>query len=106
MIAPEPYHRACLAVLYAATVHARCLGWSGIGQLRRRLSKNHQQQLVDMMDAVHNIPVMLLSWENCDEQRLRDDLHRYDKKWAERYPLSLLAVYENGLEGGFSCMSP
>ena len=51
------------------------------------------------MDAIHNIPHFLTAWDNFDENRLIYDLTRYDNKWADVWPLSLVWVYTETLEG-------
>ena len=80
MLAPEPYLSACLEVLYRAAIYTR----------------NHAEPeaVVDVMDAVHNIPHLIQSWESCDESLLRGMLKDCDRKW----PTGLLAVYELILE--------
>lgn len=77
--APEPQMRACLAVLYYAAIEARLLGNEGaeVG-----LAANRSAQLADLMDAIHNIPRLLLTWEDCDESLLLGMLKDYDRSWS------------------------
>ena len=81
MLAPEPYLSACLEVLYRASIYTR---------------SNHvePEAVFDVMDAVHNIPHLIQSWESCDEALLRQFLKDCDAKW----PTGLLAAYDFILE--------
>ena len=75
--APELQMRACLAVLARATVAGRMLGYEGASA---GLSANKSAQLVDLMDAVHNIPDLAGRWEDCNEALLVGMLQDYDTK--------------------------
>lgn len=88
MLAPAPKLAACLAVLYQATIAARILGWEGEAH---GLSRENAKKLGDLMDAVHNIPGSITSWERCNEALLRGMLHDYD----ERHGAALLDVYDS-----------
>lgn len=90
MMAAEPYLSACLEVLYRATISARSLGWDGE---KTGLSAADSQRLVALMEAVHNIPLLLRRWEDCDEAMLRGFLETFDTKWNG----GLLAAYEQAL---------
>ena len=79
MFAPGPKLAACLAVLYYAAIDARVLGWKGE---QEGLSREPSKQLADLMDAVHNIPVLAADWERCDEQLVRAMLRDYDERHA------------------------
>ena len=81
MLAPEPHLSACLAVLRRAIL---------IG----RKQPTEAEMIADVMDAVHNIPDLIASWEHCDESRLRGSLEVCDAKW----PTGLLAAYTFTLE--------
>lgn len=91
-IAPEPYLSACLRVLYSATVEARALAWDG---QQVPLDEHQVQRLAELMDAVHNIPLLLSRWEDCDESLLRGMLSAYDTKWAHASRTRLLVVYQS-----------
>ena len=52
-IAPEPQLSACLRVIYMASLDARVAGWSG---------DVNAERLADLMDAIHNIPSLILNW--------------------------------------------
>ena len=93
MLAPEPYLSACLEVLYRAALTARVIGWSGE---KDGLSAQQSAQIVDLMDAIHNIPHLLQRWEQCDEGLLRSFLGTFDTKW-DGTNVGLLAVYEEAL---------
>lgn len=80
----EPQLRACLKVIYMASLDARIAGWH----------KNvNPDRLADLMDAIHNIPALILGWENCDEELLKSCLLDYQTKWREDGP-SLRSIYE------------
>jgi hypothetical protein len=88
-LAPENKLKACLAVLYHATIQGRLLGWEGEGA---GLPPERSAQLGDLMDAVHNIPDLVQRWEECDEDLLRSMLRAYDEKWSSS--ARLLEVYD------------
>lgn len=94
--APEPYFSACLEVLYFATLIARNLGWAGEQGLAVQPDKF--RQLAVLMDAVHNLPVYVGSWECCDEQLLRAGLARYDELCGDGP--RLLDLYLSKLQEG------
>lgn len=85
MLAPEPQLSACIRVLYLATIEARAIGWH----------KGDHDKLAALMDAVHNIPLLMEEWENCDESLLLRTLRAYDKKWGG----SLRDEYERVIVG-------
>ena len=87
---PEPSLRACLAVLQYACLHARLLGYEGESH---GLPPRRAQLLADLMDAVHNLPQLILRWPECNEALLRGMLAGFDEKWAGE-DLGLLAVFE------------
>ena len=86
MLAPEPQLDACLQIVYRASVIARMLG-------RRAGAKDHEQ-IADLMDAVHNIPVLVRQWDKCDVALLRSNLESYDRKWNG----ALLREYDDIVE--------
>lgn len=77
--APDPAMRAALAVLYQAAIDARLMGYEGA---ERGMSARRTEQLADLMDAIHDIPVLLGRWEDCDESLLIAMLEHYDAKWT------------------------
>lgn len=89
--APEPYLSACLRVLYSATVEARALAWDG---LQTPPNEQEVQRLAQLMDAVHNIPLLITRWEDCDQSLLRGMLSAYDAKWGSVSRTRLLVVYQ------------
>jgi hypothetical protein len=94
---PEEKLRACLAVLYRACSRARMLGYegqeAGLPALRAEL-------LADLMDAVHNIPQVLLRWrEEVHEPLLRDMLDGFDEKWSSEGS-ALGAAFDRALTSG------
>lgn len=97
MLAPQPFLSACLDVLYAATIQARLLGYAGVSSVRHRLRRRNAQQITDLMDAVHNIPILLASWEKCDEALLRGTLKTYDDKWCGASSIRLHDKYQQAL---------
>ena len=88
-IAPEPQLSACLRVIYVASLDARVAGWSG---------DVNAERLADLMDAIHNIPSLILNWENCDEDLLKSMLLEYERKWQDEGPC-LRTIYEQGVSG-------
>jgi hypothetical protein len=87
MFAPDAKLAACLHVLHRAAIDARLLGWKGE---QEGLTREESKRLGDLMDAVHNIPVLAADWERCNEQLLRDMLGDYDA----RHGGGLLAEYD------------
>jgi hypothetical protein len=92
MLAPEPYLSACLEVLHRAAVHARLLGWQGE---TGGLTAEQSAELAELMDAIHNIPHLIQSWEHCDEKLLRACLDSFDTR--RDTIAGLLATYEHVL---------
>jgi hypothetical protein len=76
-LAPEPYLSAYLELLYRVSIFVRS---RSEGEVRLP-----DEQLFDLMDAIHNIPEMLLEYEGpgWSEKDLRElFLQAYDEKWA------------------------
>jgi hypothetical protein len=90
-LAPSPKLEACLEVLYRASVEARLLGYEGHGS---GLPPENCDRLAALMDAVHNIPHLILQWERCDEALLRGMLRDYDARWGA----GLLDTYERRID--------
>ncbi len=88
--APAPQAAACLEVLYRATVYARAVAWKGEDA---GLDAAQSKQIAMLMEAVHNIPHLVLAWERCDETRLRNSLARIDAQFG----YDLVAAYERTL---------
>jgi hypothetical protein len=87
MLAPEPQLTACLQVVHRATVLARFIASKGRGA--------NAEQIADLMDAVHNVPVLVQQWDKCDVALLRSMLDAYDRKWNG----ALLREYDDIVEG-------
>ena len=99
MIAPEPQLTALLEVIYRASLRARDLGYGGktLPEERRGPAL---LEIVDLMDAIHNIPLYLGTYEEWYEQHFRNAfLNAYDQKWSATSGLRLSAVYEDALSG-------
>ena len=73
-----PWHRG-LVVVSRATVEARMLVYEGH---EHGLSPERSDQLAALMDAVHNIPCLVLDWERCNESLLVGMLRDYDERWG------------------------
>jgi hypothetical protein len=82
MIAPEPHLKACLWVLYFAVLEARVLGWKG---MESDVTRDECEFLADLMDAVHNLPGLVLDWENCNQELLREMLANFDAKHQHQF---------------------
>ena len=96
--APDRHLLACMEVLYRAIIEARVLAWGG-HRLRHRLSGQRDRQIADLMDAIHNIPLLAMNWDVCDQQMLRSYLVAYDETWAHRGS-SLVKTYDAVLATG------
>ena len=99
-VAPEPYRTACLKVLFYATIEARSLAWGNAAPLHDRLSRERQERIADLMDAVHNIPMLLNRWNECDTRMLRTFLRSYDDRWARGGGYRLGDIYDRAVDGG------
>lgn len=91
MVAPEPYLSACLQVLRYSILYCRFRAWSN------ECSADH---IADLMDAVHNIPDLIVKWEHCDIDLLRKYLRSYDEKWLGRGGAGLCAIFDKRRVGG------
>ena len=90
---PHKNLRACLAVLHSACIRARLLGYEGE---THGLPADRARLLVDLMDAVHELPNLATRWPDCNELLLRGILREFDEKWpSER--IGLLATYDQAL---------
>lgn len=77
---------AYLAVVREAILHARSIAHKD----------GAQDQIHDLMDAVHVIPELINHWGRCDEPGLRQFLMAYDKKWTKTSDdFSLVRVFES-----------
>jgi hypothetical protein len=94
VLAPEPYLSACLEVLHHACLQARLIGHSGE---QAGLPAQHSAELADLMDAVHDLPDLLLHWEEFDERRLRAFLAEFNRSWSPDQTIDLLAAYDDAL---------
>ena len=79
MFAPAPQLAACLEVLYRATIEARALGWKG---KQEGLTSEECERLARLMHAVHNLPLLAVEWERCDESELRSMLRGFDTQFG------------------------
>lgn len=86
-IAPEREFRACMRVIYMATLDARAAGWQ---------SEVNPERLADLMDAIHNIPSLVQNWENCDQNLLKGMLLDYEQNWKADGPC-LRTIYDQAL---------
>ncbi len=87
-LAPTAQLHACLGVIRHAILDARVSGWS---------NKIQPDRLADLMDAIHNLPALLLDWERCDQKWLRSSLESYDRKWPGQ-GTGLLHLYDRILK--------
>ena len=92
-LAPEPFLSAYVELIYHVTIFVRLYSEGD-----RRLP---DAQLFDLMDALHNIPEMLLEYDSpgYDENDIRRlFLEAYDAKWAKQEDqFSLVAVLDDAL---------
>jgi len=87
---PESKLRACLAVLHAACMRVRLLGYQGQAA---GMSVERAELVADLMDAVHHLPDFIQRWPSCDERLLRGMLEAFDRKWPHA-GVALLATYD------------
>jgi hypothetical protein len=87
-IPPERELQACLRVLTCSILSARIWGWQ---------KEVPAEELADLMDAIHNIPELLLHWESCDQELLLAMLEDFERKWASSGGLALRSIYEQEL---------
>ena len=98
MMAPEPQLTALLEVIYRASIRARDLGYGG-KTLPEDCRGTALLEVSDLMDAIHNIPLYLTSYEDWDIPLFQSGCLAYDQKWSATSGLKLSAVYENALNG-------
>lgn len=94
-LAPEPYLSACLDVLGHAALFVRFIAWGG--EQTAGLPPEESARIAGLMDAVHNLPWLINSWEKCDEPWLRRSLEHFDQRFdiGEK----LLDIYTRRLRG-------
>ncbi len=78
--------RACMQVVVRAVLTARSEAWG---------SHVNPDRLADLMDAIHNIPILVQHWETCDQDLLKEMLMAYESKWKEGPPLR--EIYEQAM---------
>lgn len=78
---------ALLAVLQVALVEARNIGY------HIKEGKGDPQQLIDLTDATHNIPMWLMEPEKIDENKALYGLRIYQEKWGKNCYHSLVDTY-------------
>jgi len=89
MLAPEPYHSACMSVIYSAAIYARVQGWQ---------KSVDPDDIADLMDAIHNIPEHVQNWERCDVELLRKSfLGAYQEKWSSRGGPPLRDIFDDAV---------
>jgi hypothetical protein len=84
-MAPETVLRAALEVVYFAAVTTR--NWTYNDDVSR-------QQISDLWDAIHNVPILLRDWQEDSEAELLSYLGGYDQKWPSP---RLRAFYKRAL---------
>jgi hypothetical protein len=85
----EPKLGAYLEFLSRVVLHARKLGWDGAPAA----------QVADLMDAVHNLPLLLPEWERFDPRWFRRDLEEvYDAKWGAKSGVTLAGMLDDALK--------
>jgi hypothetical protein len=87
---PDRNLAACMRVLYYAILEARSLAWENHGK--------RDKPIADVMDAVHNIPLLVTDWQRCRPEMIRDFLLAYDEKWNP--PVRLAGVYDAAIARG------
>ena len=80
---PECITRAALRVLFIASVYTR--NWAQHENMNRI-------QVRDLWEAIHDIPELLVRWEDDSERLLLLYLRQYDEKWPEP---SLSTIYND-----------
>jgi len=98
VMAPEPYLSACLTVMFHAMIHARSLGWRNADPANE-MSRESNEHIADLMDAVHNLPSLVQHWGGCNQDKLRNFLIAHDEKWQMKGPL-LLKLYDDTVAAG------
>ena len=89
-IAPERELRAGLWLLYLATAHARNLA---------RDEKVPAKKIEDLMEAINDLPNLLMNWEEFDEREVMARLSTYDDRWSKKTdPVSLVDLWEMSKE--------
>lgn len=88
--APAPYLNACTETLYKAMI--MCRMWAN------EKSVTHDQ-LADLLDAIHNLPKAIRSWEKQDPDYLRGKIQDYDDTWKGKGGLVLGEIWDGAIEG-------
>jgi hypothetical protein len=89
MHCPEPKLSAYLNVLYHAINRVKLLSYA---------DKPDVKQIADLMDAVHNLPRLLIRWDLCDEDWLLEYLSGYYETWRGRDGIDLVGVFRRTVE--------
>ena len=57
------------------------------------------EHVVDLMDAIHNLPWLMQNWEKCDLEWLRESLRGYENKWKGRGGMVLCQIFDDVVSG-------
>lgn len=87
-VAPEPYFSAFHCLLYRAIISCRLGNW------QNAFSPEHT---ADLMDAIHNIPLMLQDWEPDHLEFLRAALQDYERKWLAKGGIALCRILDDAV---------
>lgn len=83
-----PVLGAYLEFLYRVTILARALAWN----------RAPSEQIAALMSAVHNLPLLMTSWESFDPALFRRYLEGYDEQWGARSEWRLVASLDECLK--------
>jgi hypothetical protein len=74
-----------LDFIFEVTLLARALAWQNASQ----------EQIADLMDAIHNLPALMRDWGRFDAVRFRHSLKGYDQRWHKDEGRTLLKMFED-----------
>ncbi|OGT88110.1 MAG: hypothetical protein A2514_02610 [Gammaproteobacteria bacterium RIFOXYD12_FULL_61_37] len=91
MTAPEPILSAYIHLLGRVVLEVRA---RSIGP-----NKMPDDQIFDLMDAIHNVPHMLAQYGSFEDKMMRENyLAPYDEKWGGKERFRLLETLEDAMK--------
>ena len=86
-------------LMYRVIAYTRAKAW-GCARIAQRVRGDHEREIADLMDTIHNIPLFLTQFEKWDDEKFKKDfLDVYDSKWSSTSGLKLRDIYERSLNG-------
>jgi len=65
--------------------------------LARQSAYHKDEQMADLLDAIHNVPDLLARWQDVKEEWILSDLEKYEEKYCDGNNI-FSSILKNGVE--------